>query len=482
MLKQKLSSPSTVPTITQPSETPRVRLSPLASRMGLYGLIVSAIIIAVLALLGEDLVLIQTAMAISVAGAILLLIFVFYRKEEQSPGKMEPKENRKETTTVPFVFLLLLLLTLGFVAVVLSEKERTLYLSFGFAAAVHAGALAYSGDFESRGAQSDKKTLVNDNDNKQDKKREVDSSSPETLAAKREQDEKRILDCADARRYVHVVFDFDCTLTRRHYYLTTRTPSKSRSMDKRYDEFYPVFVTDPTKSTEENEQREVEFFFGPEERVQKLRTLLSQISGQEMEFCADVPPSRCFCHVSTRGYKADVERLLQQGGMRQYFSYIHSELESKVSKVDFMKRLCLRQIGPVTLEKEPFLKRRITGKSQYDSGGDKKKETDGSDETEEDNDSEDRETDDVQSSARGLSETDVCIYLDDDPQYYSEVNEMSHMITFPLQTPREKFHQVDPETGRRFQDGSENFTVELMEDLGTLVLEVHTELVRSITP
>jgi hypothetical protein len=220
-----------------------------------------------------------------------------------------------------------------------------------------------------------------------------------------------------------------------------------------------------------------------------------------------------------------VERLLRLAGLNQYFSQIHSMPESRVSKFDFLKKLCHRQLGPVA--KEPFLKPRLTGKSdtrstvpvdvekvekvedveeeQFGSDNGEEVGSDNGEEVGSDNGeevgsdngeevgsdngeevgsdngeevgSDNGEEVGSDNDAFVLKGADFCIYLDDDQEFYERVNKECNMITFQLKTPKEKFHLQDPVTGRRFQDGSENFTIELMQELETLVSEIHLEMV-----
>lgn len=179
-------------------------------------------------------------------------------------------------------------------------------------------------------------------------------------------------------------------MTRRHYWLSV--------YPKKELEDYPKFVYVPNKKDPNGkemslEEQEVQYFFGPEKRVQALKNMLQKL--QKLQNY-----SHCSCYVSSRGHEKDAERLLTNAGLKDYFKKIHSTIDARTRKIHFLQN-----------------------ELKCDDKGDC-----------------------------------ICIYVDDDTVEYKQAENLG-IRTFQIGTQKEQFHM----NGQK--DGTENLTIQRMEDL-----------------
>jgi hypothetical protein len=96
-----------------------------------------------------------------------------------------------------------------------------------------------------------------------------------------------------------IVFDFDCTLTRKHAYYYYNDPKK----------FSEIYSEDPPNLTNNIDQT-LDYFFGIS-RLQNLRNFLEKISAV------------AHIYVASRGYYNNIKYLLDISHLDQYFKFIH---------------------------------------------------------------------------------------------------------------------------------------------------------------
>lgn len=104
----------------------------------------------------------------------------------------------------------------------------------------------------------------------------------------------------------HVVFDFDCTITSRHLFKTTR------NINKYVDDWKKETGKDMVPEPFYEEKGFVDYIYGSEKRIFDL-----------MNFLQVLKDFNCYLHIVTNSEVCDVENTLESAKLLPYFSSIY---------------------------------------------------------------------------------------------------------------------------------------------------------------
>lgn len=388
------------------------------------GFLLASIVVVLIGVFTDNFDLLQAAMAVTVAGAFVLCVVSFVKSRQKT------YESTFSSAEPKAALLCAALIGLGFIGILLSENSNSAFSAFALASAVHVGIFAFTPPSEPE----------------QEAKNAGAEPCPSNFSPE--------------NATLYIVFDFDCTLTRRHYYLTNHLTDSYRKSNPETDRKHPRQNYPPFRFRIDlpmnRDDQEVQFFFGDRDRLQALRSMLAAIKakvGSEQPFCAFSDVHFVIC---SKGSAEEAIGLLRKAELLGFFSRIE---DAKVSwtPVPFSNgqiwepKTASRKPGHFKVNTIRDLVMGYEDESLLGSGDDKS----------------------ILGSDDGLEldmNRNFVVYVDDNQEYYQQLRQTlgDSVYTLELQggaKEPERFHIYSG------QDGSENFTVDKMQELEEWVLD-----------
>mmetsp|Transcript_4635 Transcript_4635/g.7436 ORF Transcript_4635/g.7436 Transcript_4635/m.7436 type:complete len:426 (-) Transcript_4635:70-1347(-) len=389
------------------------------------GFLLASVVVVLIGVFTDNFDLLQAAMAVTVAGAFVLCVVSFVKPRQttykSTPSSAEPKA----------ALLCAALIGLGFIGILLSETSNSAFSAFALASAVHVGTFAFT-----------------------------PPSEPEP-EAKNAGAEPCPSNFSPENATLYIVFDFDCTLTRRHYYLTNHLTDSYRELYPETDRNYPRQNYPPFRFRIDlpmnRDDQEVQFFFGDRGRLQSLRSMLATIKakvGSKQPFCAFSDVQFLIC---TKGSAEEAIDLLRKAELLSFFSRIE---DAKVSWTPVPISDGQLWEPKTTASGKPGHFKVNTIRDLVMGDEDDSLLGSGDDES-------------ILGSDDGLEldmNRNFVVYVDDNQQYYQQLRQTlgDSVYTLELQGGAKEPERFHIHSG---QDGSENFTVDKMQELEEWVLD-----------